>query len=140
MRRSVRLALALLILAACSGGDWLHFRGTDNRSVSDEESLPKTFDEQANVAWKVPLPGRGPSSPIVVAGRVVVTCSSGPWQDRLHVLALDAASGNLQWERQLWATGSSICQVPVSAFISSSGEGDQTRSPTLICTPCGVGR
>ncbi len=99
----------LAAVGMCSGSDWLHFRGTDNRSVSDEKNLPTTFGEGRNVAWKVPLPGRGPSSPIVVGGRVVVTCSSGPRQDRLHVLAFDAATGKLQWERQLWATGSTIC-------------------------------
>lgn len=38
----------------------------------------------------------------------MVTAASGPRQDRLHVLALDAASGKLRWERQLWATGSVI--------------------------------
>jgi outer membrane protein assembly factor BamB len=96
--------------AVCSfaGADWLHFRGTDTNSVSDEKNLPVTFagDQQdKNVAWKVPLPGRGPSSPIVVAGRVVVTSASGPQQDRLHVLCFDARTGKLRWERQLWATG-----------------------------------
>jgi len=109
IRIAIRAALAAAVVCVGGGGDWLHFRGTDNRSVSDEKSLPKTFSDEENVAWKVALPGRGPSSPIVVAGRVVVTCSSGAKGDRLHVLSFDAASGELQWERQLWATGSTIC-------------------------------
>ena len=110
MRRiSLPLALTMALVGVSAGSDWLHFRGTDNQSVSDQKDLPKTFSDAENVAWKVPLPGRGPSSPLVVAGRVVVTCSSGPRGDRLHVLALDAATGNLLWERQLWATGSTVC-------------------------------
>jgi outer membrane protein assembly factor BamB len=75
------------------------------------------------VAWKVPLPGRGPSSPIVVEGRVVVTCSSGPRQDRLHLLAFDAASGELLWQRQLWATGSTICN-PYGAVANNTPASD----------------
>jgi len=122
-RKSLPLALAFLAIAACSGSDWLHFRGTDNRSVSDERNLPKTFGDEENVAWKVPLPGRGPSSPIVVGGRVVVTCSSGPRQDRLHVLSLDAVTGELQWERQLWATGSTICH-PFGAVAGNTPASD----------------
>jgi outer membrane protein assembly factor BamB len=117
------LTLTVVVLAISCGSDWLHFRGTDNRSVSDEKNLPKTFSDDENLAWKVPLPGRGPSSPIVVAGRVVVTCSSGPRQDRLHVLSFDAPTGKLLWERQLWATGSTISN-PFGAVANNTPASD----------------
>jgi len=107
MRRTA-LRMPFILAAVClfAGSDWLQFRGTDNRSVSDQRDLPRTFRAGENVAWKAPLPGPGPSGPIVVAGRVVVTCASGPRQERLHVLTLDAKSGQPLWHRQLWATGS----------------------------------
>ena len=109
MRRTVcRLILVAASVCLFSGSDWLQFRSTDNQGVSDQKDLSRTFREGENVAWKVPLPGPGPSSPIVVAGRVVVTCASGPRQDRLHVLAFGAQSGMLLWERQIWATGSVV--------------------------------
>jgi outer membrane protein assembly factor BamB len=97
-----------LTASSVFAGEWRQFRGSDNTSVSQETGLPTSFDAAGgrNVAWKAPLLGRGPSSPIVVAGRVLVTCSSGPRQDRLHVLCFDAASGKPRWHRQLWATGS----------------------------------
>jgi len=85
--------------------DWRHFRGTRQTGQSDATGLPVAFGPDKNVAWKVPLPGPGPASPIVVRGLVIVTAASGPRQDRLHVLAFDAAQGRLQWHRQLWATG-----------------------------------
>ena len=100
---------AILAPGLCAGGDWRGFRGGDTTSVSAETGVPKEFSPEAGVAWKAPLPGTGPSGPIVVAGRVIVTAASGPRQDRLHVLAFDAASGKPRWERQLWATGSSVC-------------------------------
>jgi len=106
----IHLALAAGAVCLFTGGDWPQFRGSDNNSVSDQKKLPVTFDGNCNLAWKVPLPGRGPSSPIVVAGRVVVTSASGPGQDRLHVLCFDAESAKLLWERQLWATGHGIVQ------------------------------
>jgi outer membrane protein assembly factor BamB len=96
------------------GGDWRQFRGSDGTSVSDESGLPASFDLPSgrNVAWQAALPGRGPSSPIVVRGRVVVTAADGPRQEQLDVLCFDAASGRRLWQRQLWATGSTV----VSAF------------------------
>ncbi|NQT15308.1 MAG: PQQ-like beta-propeller repeat protein [Planctomycetes bacterium] len=104
-----QLALAVAVLLVGAGSDWLHFRGTENRSISDAKKLPTSFSDGENVAWRVPLPGRGPASPLVVAGRVVVACSSGAKGDRLHVLSFDAVTGILQWERQLWATGHALC-------------------------------
>jgi outer membrane protein assembly factor BamB len=100
--------LLFAIAAVALADDWRQFRGTDNNSVSRETNLPTTFSDQANVAWKAPLPGSGPSSPIVVGGRVLVTCATGPRQDRLHLLCFDAASGKRLWERQLWATGPTV--------------------------------
>lgn len=108
MRQTISPLILVLGVAWFCGSDWRQFRGTDNQSVSDQTGLPATFGEGKYVAWKVPLPGPGPSGPIVVAGRVVVTCASGARQDRLHVLALDSQSGKLRWQRQLWATGSVI--------------------------------
>ncbi len=114
MRRTWIVTILMFLPAGMSvGADWRQFRGTENNSVSPEKNLPVTFadDEQQrrNVAWKVPLPGKGKSSPIVVGGRVMVTCSSGPRQDRLHVICFDAATGKELWHRQLWATGHTVC-------------------------------
>jgi outer membrane protein assembly factor BamB len=52
------------------------------------------------------LPGRGPSSPIVVADRVVVTCSDGPLQEKLIVACFARSSpARASGCRQFWATG-----------------------------------
>ncbi|MDZ7617917.1 MAG: PQQ-binding-like beta-propeller repeat protein, partial [Patescibacteria group bacterium] len=113
--RSFMLAWIVLVVAGQSApAHWRQFRGSDTRSVSNETGLPERFNAETgeNVAWRVPLPGRGASGPIVVGDRVIVTASSGPRQDRLHVLCFDAATGDCQWHRQLWATGSTV----VNAF------------------------
>ncbi|MHB1038215.1 MAG: PQQ-like beta-propeller repeat protein [Pirellulales bacterium] len=95
--------------ASRSQDNWLQFRGSRSNSVAADQKPPVTWSEKENVAWKVDLPGRGPSSPIVVAGRVVVTCSSGFRQNQLHVLCFDAQSGRLRWQRQFWATARTVC-------------------------------
>ncbi len=46
--------------------------------------------------------------------QVIVTASSGFQQDRMHVLAFDAATGKPRWDRQFWATGRTITH-PTSA-------------------------
>jgi outer membrane protein assembly factor BamB len=41
----------------------------------------------------------------VVGNHVIVTCSSGPDQDRLHLFSVDATTGKVEWERRFQATG-----------------------------------
>jgi outer membrane protein assembly factor BamB len=82
--------------------------------VAPGASLPLTWSEKENVAWKAELPGRGVSGPIVVGGRVFVTASDGVRQDRLYVLCFDAQSGDELWRRTFWATGRTLTH-PFSA-------------------------
>ena len=73
-RITLVLATSLLAVGLLAGADWRQFRGTDNNPVS-EEPVPERFDLATgeNVAWNVPLVGRGPSSPIIVGDQVIVT-------------------------------------------------------------------
>jgi outer membrane protein assembly factor BamB len=106
--RTISLLLAAVV-ATLAGADWRQFRGSDSTGVSTEKvHLPVSFAADHDIAWKVPLPGRGPSSPIVVGGRVVVTCSSGARQERLHRLCFAAADGKCLWQREFWATGNTL--------------------------------
>ena len=61
------------ILCGCSlsatAGDWLQFRGTASNSVAFD-NLPIDIASDDSIAWTATLPGRGPSSPIVVGNRV----------------------------------------------------------------------
>jgi hypothetical protein len=52
---------------------WPQFRGPAGRGVSEIDSLPTNWSATKNVAWKVNVPGRGWSSPIVWGDQVIVT-------------------------------------------------------------------
>jgi outer membrane protein assembly factor BamB len=91
-----------------SGEDWLQFRGNDHRGISLKSETPTNLSKN-NIAWKIPLPGRGLSSPIVIGTRVFLTASSTTDQSRLHVICANKDNGEIEWERQFWATGRTIC-------------------------------
>jgi outer membrane protein assembly factor BamB len=109
-RRGAVVLLGVL-LWACPGRteDWPQFRGPGGSAVSEERRLPVRWGPKENIRWKVDLPGRGLSSPVIARRRVYVTACTGPLQDRLHVLCFDAATGKRMWERQLHATGNTLC-------------------------------
>ncbi len=108
-RFALALTLALVALPGpASAGDWPQFRGPLGNGIAADVSVPDKIDV-STLAWKAALPGRGLSSPIIVGERIFVTCSSGPRQDRLHVICFNAADGTRRWERQFWATGRTMC-------------------------------
>lgn len=126
-RRIVFVAHAALAAASVglfAGADWAQFRGSDNKGVAPDTNLPIKWSD--HVAWKADLPGRGPSSPIVVGQKVFVTASSGPQQKRLHLVCFDAKDGTKLWERQLWATGRTFCH-PSSAVAAPTPASDGRR-------------
>ena len=114
--------LALLALASASiASDWPQFRGPDSTGIATDATIPAN----PKIDWSAPLPGRGLASPIVIGGKVFLTASSGPKQQRLHVLCFDAANGGKLWERQLQSTGRTM------TFPKSS---------VAACTPCSDGQ
>lgn len=102
--KNIVLTGALLGSIVAAAADWTQFRGPAGNNVVNDPALPTKFDA-ANIQWAIDLPGRGLSSPLIVGDRLFVTCSSGPKEDRLHVICFNTKTGAKIWERQFWATG-----------------------------------
>ena len=134
--RGVWVAVLLGVLALAGPArteDWPQFRGPDGTAASRERGLPTRWGTGENVRWKASLPGRGLSSPVVARGRVYVTACTGPRQDRLHLLCLDAASGERLWERRLQATGNTVCH-PKASMAAPTPAADGERVYALFAT------
>jgi outer membrane protein assembly factor BamB len=107
--------IAFLVGLTFSGSsfaaDWLQFRGPGASGISLEPAagLPTKLDIGSSIAWEAGLPGKGLSSPIVIGKKVFLTCSSGPEQNRLHVICFHADTGASIWDRTFRASGRTIC-------------------------------
>ncbi|MFY9253461.1 MAG: PQQ-binding-like beta-propeller repeat protein [Fuerstiella sp.] len=136
-----RLSLILAFLTTASSTqaeDWRQFRGNQGNSIATGENLPTELSG-GSIAWKVELPGRGVSSPIAVKDQILLTASSGYDEDRLHVMSFDAATGELQWDRQFQATGRTGCHEKMCvATPTPASDGERVfafySSNDLICT------
>ncbi len=99
------LLVSILALSSLSHADWLNFRGPNGSGFAKGiQGLPTELTEES-IAWKVALPGRGLSSPVIVGDKLFLTAASGPDQKQLHLLCFDRDSGDPIWERRFWATG-----------------------------------
>jgi len=91
--------LILLMGSSLMAENWSSFRGSDGTAVSQENGLPLQWSQEHHLKWKVSLPGKGTSSPIVYGNRVVITTQVDD-QD-LHVVSYDLEEGDLIWDRKV---------------------------------------
>ncbi len=84
------------------GGDamkyWSRWRGPSGQGLVEGTGYPDTWSETDNVLWRVPVPGRGHSSPIVWGDRIFLTTASTDGASR-SVLCYRRSDGTLLWER-----------------------------------------
>jgi outer membrane protein assembly factor BamB len=62
-----------LVAAPAAGQDWPEFRGPTGQGTTAETGFPVEWSDARNVRWRVPVPGRGWSSPVVAGDRTWVT-------------------------------------------------------------------
>jgi len=80
--------------------NWPGFRGPTRQGISNEKNVPTQWSETSNIAWKIPIPGTGWSSPIVFGDRVFVTTATDEGAS-YRLLCLDRKSGTVLWDRQI---------------------------------------
>ena len=79
--------------------NWPQWRGVHQDGVSQEKGLPQTWSETENIAWKVPLPGVAPSTPIVWGERIFLTCTDSE-NENIYLLCFDLAGKEL-WRQTI---------------------------------------
>ena len=91
--------VALILVAGAfrlPAGNWPAWRGPAGTGVSDEKNLPVKWGPTENVKWRVALPERGNSSPIVWGDRLFVTQPVG---ERRTLICFNRADGKLLWQQ-----------------------------------------
>jgi len=110
-------AVPLIAQDSEASRNWPQWRGPDATGTARNATPPLTWSETSNIKWKVEIPGRGSSSPVVWGNRVFIqtaipaNASTGdqshrplggvnPRQNHRFVLyALDRETGRIVWER-----------------------------------------
>lgn len=104
---SVRFAFlpALLVaylFAATSGAadvqQWPQWRGGEQNGVAPSGAYPMQWSENAGIAWKSELPGRGGSTPILADDNAFLTAGI---DGQNTLLAVDVETGNERWRTAL---------------------------------------
>lgn len=90
------------LMTSLQASDWPEFRGPTGQGISNAVNVPTQWSATQNVAWKVEVPGRGWSSPVLAKGRIYLTTSTGEGSEvRLRALCFDAKDGRVLWDTEV---------------------------------------
>jgi outer membrane protein assembly factor BamB len=98
----VRLFLAVWFVwfvgaAVAPAENWPQWRGPTDDGICRETNLPTDWGATKNIAWKLPLPGMGGSTPVIWGDRIFLTSEDG---DDVVLLCVSTA-GKPVWKRKL---------------------------------------
>ena len=104
--QAILTTLALILGSTDSNADWLRLLGPNGTGKAPEGSKPPLkWSNSENLAWKTDLPGAGASSPIIVGGKVFVTCylgvDAGIEKLKRHLVCIEKASGKIMWDKSV---------------------------------------
>lgn len=70
---SALCGVAFALAAVSADDNWPRFRGADGGVAADDPSLPDVWGPSQNVVWKLDVPGRSWSSPVVWGNHIFIT-------------------------------------------------------------------
>jgi outer membrane protein assembly factor BamB len=78
LRSQVSGFFLLVITLHCSGQTrmWTHFRGNELNAIAENASYPDQWSDSINIDWKVEIPGRAWSSPVVYGDQIWCTSAT----------------------------------------------------------------
>ena len=85
-------------------GYWTRWRGPSGQGTVADGDYPDTWSDTLNVKWKVDVPGRGHSSPIVWKDHIFLTTARDNGA-AVSMLAFRRSDGRLLWETKVPTTG-----------------------------------
>lgn len=92
--------LVLALTTTVSAEEWPGWRGPRGDGTSEETNIPIRWSKTENVAWKVPIAGKGHSSPVIWGDRLFLTTCLEK-EGKRSLLCLDRRDGKLLWEREV---------------------------------------
>ena len=105
-----------------SNYQWGTWRGANNNGVVEGQTVVTNWSKTENVLWSVEVPGRGHSTPIIVADRIFLTTADAKAKTQ-SVLCYDRNGG-----KQLWNT-----VVNEGNFNPRIHQKNTHASPTVAC-------
>ena len=91
-------ALAFVVCSFALAENWPQWRGPYLNGSSAEKNLPVTWTPDQNIGWKLALPDRSGSTPVVWGDYIFINVAE---KGSIHLWALDRRNGDVRWKKHL---------------------------------------
>jgi outer membrane protein assembly factor BamB len=91
--------LALTTLSAAE--HWPQWRGPSLDGVAPAKGLPVKWSTSENIAWKLPMPGRSGSTPIIWGEHIFLNIGTQDATGDLELWMVDRTSGKVAWKAHI---------------------------------------
>ncbi|HUQ92482.1 MAG TPA: PQQ-binding-like beta-propeller repeat protein [Bryobacteraceae bacterium] len=92
------LLVPVLIAGSVRGENWPQWRGPNLDGSSGEKNLPVKWSKTENVTWRIDMPSRSGSTPIIWGEKIFLNVADG---DNLELWCLHREKGNVLWKRPI---------------------------------------
>jgi outer membrane protein assembly factor BamB len=93
--------VAVAAVATLSADNWPQWRGPALNGVSVETGLPTKWSETENIAWKLAMPGRSGSTPIIWGENIFLNMGTADGTGDLELWNLDRNNGQVRWKKHI---------------------------------------
>ena len=93
--RAPILSAFLALVTSTFAGNWPAWRGPNGDGTTPETDLPLKFSPTEGVKWKIELPERGNSTPVVWGQKIFLTQNVGT---KRTLMCLDRKDGKTLWQ------------------------------------------
>jgi outer membrane protein assembly factor BamB len=92
------IAIVLFSITITYADNWPQWRGPSLNGVSTEKNLPAKWTTEENIAWKLAMPERSGSTPIIWRDRIFLNVAEG---NDLYLWCVDRTKATMLWKKLL---------------------------------------
>jgi outer membrane protein assembly factor BamB len=107
MRRSVIVSAVLVLTLSLAflhvhADNWPNWRGPSANNISAEKNLPVKWSMTENLTWKLPMPDRSGSTPVIWGDTIFLNIAEGTkTTGALSLWAVDRVKGEVLWKKPM---------------------------------------
>ena len=114
-RGLILLIVIVILISSLMGGTpddhnqyWPQWRGPLMNGVAPHGDPPVQWDEVTNIRWKIAIPGKGLSTPVIWGDQIFLTTAT-PVEEKVDVEEAQQAEENLpEWRRRMGVSADKV--------------------------------